>query len=59
MNNRRNRLDLMTDAEKAIHNAMYEVEKIGTDVKLTEAIIKLQDAKKLVSDYLDKQESEK
>lgn len=55
MNNRRNRLDLMTEAEKAIHTAIWEVEKIGADVKLTEAVIHLQDAKKLVSDYLDKQ----
>lgn len=54
INQRRNRLDLMTEAERSIHNAVMEVEKIGADIKLTEAIIHLQDAKKLVSDYLDK-----
>jgi hypothetical protein len=50
---RRNRLDLNTPAELAIVNAMYEVEKLGADVKLTEAIILLQKAKDLIADYVD------
>ena len=56
-NERRHRIDLMTQAELAIHNAMDEVEKIGADVKLTDAIISLQKAKDLVSDFLDTQDT--
>lgn len=51
---RRIRLDLMKPAEKAIQNAVWEVEKIGADVTLTEAVILLQKAKNLVSDFIDK-----
>jgi hypothetical protein len=54
---RRNRLDLNTPAEIAIHNAMQEIEKIGANVKLTEAIILLQQAKDKVADYIDIQKS--
>ena len=50
---RRNRLDLNIPAEKAIHNAMQEVEKVGANVKLTEAITLLAKAKDLVADYVD------
>jgi hypothetical protein len=51
---RRSRLDLCEPAELAIYNAMQEVEKLGADVKLTEAIVKLQEAKELVADFIDK-----
>ena len=50
---RRNQLDKCTPAELAIYNAIEEVEKAGADVKLTDAIIKLQEAKDLVSDFVD------
>lgn len=50
---RRNRLDLNTPAEKAIYNAMQEVEKVGADVKLTEAVTLLSKARDLVADYVD------
>lgn len=50
---RRNQLDKCTPAELAIFNAMSEVEKAGADSNLTAAIIKLQEAKELVSDYVD------
>jgi len=53
---RRNQLDKCTSAELAIFNAMQEVEKVGADVKLTQAIGKLQEAKDLVSDFVDKPE---
>jgi len=52
---RRSRLDLNTPAELAIHNAIQEVEKIGADIRLTNAQIKLQEAKDLVSDFIDEQ----
>lgn len=51
---RRNRLDLNTPAELAIRLAMLEVEKIGADAKLTEAVILLGMAKDCVADFVDK-----
>lgn len=50
---RRNRLDLNVPAEKAIYDAMQEVEKLPADVKLTEAVTLLAKAKDLVSDFVD------
>ena len=50
---RRARLDLNTPAEKAIFDAMQEVEKLPADVKLTEAVNLLSKAKDLVSDFVD------
>lgn len=50
---RRIRLDLNRPAELAIHNAMMEVEKMPGDLRLTNAVIKLQEAKNLVSDFID------
>lgn len=50
---RRNRLDLNTEVELVIQNAIWEVEKIGASVKLTEAVTKLSEAKNLVADFID------
>lgn len=50
---RRNRLDKNTPAELSINNAVQEVENIGADVKLTEAINLLHKAKDLVGDFVD------
>ncbi len=50
---RRNRIDLNTPAEKAIYDAMQEIEKAGADVRLTEAIMLLSKAKELVGDFVD------
>lgn len=57
MENRRNRLDLMKPVEKAIYEVMQELEKIGADVRLTKAGDHLQEAKKLISDFIDEQEA--
>lgn len=57
--NRRNRLDLCTPAELAIYLAMGEVEKIGADVKLTEAVTLLAKAKDCVADFVDKVDQNK
>lgn len=54
---RRNRLDLNTPAELAIHNAIQEVDKVGADPKLTEVTIMLVKAKELLSDSVDNTES--
>lgn len=51
--NRRNRLDLMHSVEKMITETKWELEKVGADVRLTEATILLSRAKDLISDYLD------
>lgn len=50
---RRNRMDLFSPAELAIYNVVGEVEKVGADVRLTYAIIKLNEARSLVADYID------
>lgn len=50
---RRSRLDLNTPAELSITNAMYEVEKLPPDVRLTDVINLLHKAKGLLSDYVD------
>jgi hypothetical protein len=50
---RRNRMDLWTPAEKAIQEAVNEVEKAGADVRLTDAVILLQQAKNKVADFVD------
>lgn len=53
MSLRRVDLSLNEPAEIAIYNAMQEVEKVGANVKLTEAILLLSKAKDLVGDYID------
>lgn len=50
---RRTRLDLNTPAELAIRNAIDEVENIGADVKLTDAVNLLDQARELVADFID------
>jgi hypothetical protein len=50
---RRNKLWLMVPAETVIYLAMQEVEKLGADVKLTNAVCLLAKAKDLVSDFID------
>ena len=50
---RRMSLEKFSPAEKAIYNAIQEVEKAGCDTKLTEAVLLLQKAKDCVSDYVD------
>lgn len=52
---RRLRLDLNTEAEIIINDAIQEIEKMGADEKLTKAQILLSEAKDLVSDYIDKE----
>lgn len=43
----------MHPAEKAIYNAMVEVEKLGASPFLTEAIQMLSKAKDICSDFID------
>lgn len=50
---RRNNLTYLTPAETAIWNAIQEIEKLGADVRLTEAIVKLQEAREWVADFVD------
>lgn len=46
-----NRLDLMSSAEKSITQSIKEVEGVGADVKLTDAVILLAKARDLVYMY--------
>lgn len=48
-----NRVDLMSPAEKLITDALWEVEKIGADIRLTEAVNLLDRARGLVYDFLE------
>jgi hypothetical protein len=50
---RRIQLEKMTSAERAIYNAALLVEEMGADVKLTEAVTKLSEARSLVADFVD------
>lgn len=50
---RRNQIEQMTEAELAIRNAVKAVEAAGCDVRLTDAVILLQEAKDRVSDFVD------
>jgi hypothetical protein len=47
-------LDRMTEAELAIRQAVIEVEKVGADVRLTDAVILLSAAQTRVADYVDR-----
>jgi hypothetical protein len=50
---RRARLDLCSKAERAIYDAMQEVEAMPADERLTEAVVLLQAARNKVADYVD------
>lgn len=46
-------LNKLSQAERAIHDAMAAVEAVGADVRLTDAVILLSAAKDSVADYVD------
>jgi len=50
---RRSRVELRTEAEAAISAAMGEVEKLPADARLTDALVLLEQARNLVSDFED------
>ena len=50
---RRIRLDQMTPAELAIVHAVNMVEALPADVRLTRAVVALQEARNHVADYVD------
>lgn len=50
---RRIQLEHMTHAERAIYDAVQVVEAAGCDVRLTEAVILLQQARDKVADFVD------
>lgn len=51
---RRSILELNWPIELTIQKAIDDIEKLGADVTLTDAIIKLTDARNLVADYLER-----
>ena len=58
MNNtlsRRSKLYFNVQTELTINKAINEIECLGSDVRLTNAQIKLQEAKDLISDFVDEQ----
>lgn len=50
---RRNQLENLTESEIAIQKAINEVELLGCNSKLTDAVVKLSEAKNLVADFID------
>lgn len=50
---RRNRIDLLTVEEKAIYDAAVMVDHMPADVRLTEAVILLGQAREKVADYVE------
>jgi hypothetical protein len=54
---RRIRIDLMSPAELAIHQAMHAVEAAGADPLLTEATNLLSRAQSKVADFVDKDDA--
>lgn len=50
---RRSCLWLMTPAEKIMQKALIEVEGMGADIRLTEAVVLLQKAQRQVADFVD------
>jgi hypothetical protein len=50
---RANNIPFMVPAEKAIYEAIGLIEYLGADVRLTTAQMKLNEAKQLVSEYVD------
>lgn len=50
---RRNQLNLNTAEELAIYELVQQIEKLPADVRLTNVIIKLAEAKALLADYID------
>lgn len=57
MSNTRNNAQEWLPSEKAIMDAVDKVEAMGADEKLTNAVIKLSEAKELVSQYIEEQQS--
>ena len=52
---RRADMQRMTPAELSIFKAMQEVEEVGCDPLLTDAVCFLQDARNKLADYIDRE----
>lgn len=50
---RRNDINLHSQAEKAIRQAIFEVEAAGADPRLTDAVVLLGQAKEKVADFVE------
>ena len=50
---RRCRIDKLTPAEKAIYDAFVEVEKVWADIRLTEVVTLLSQARELLADFIE------
>lgn len=46
---------LLTPTEKSVYDAMQEVEQLGADVRLTDAVVLLSQAREKLADYFDEQ----
>lgn len=50
---RRAHIDRLTPAETAIREAVVAVEAAGCDVRLTRVVVKLQEARDMMADFVD------
>ena len=50
---RRSSIEHCTPVEKMICEVAWQVENLGADVRLTEAINKLKEARELIADFVD------
>ena len=50
---RRNRIDLQTPAEAAVRAAVAEVEALPPNIRLTKAVLLLDEARNKIADYVD------
>lgn len=52
---RRSRVDLQTNPERVLYNAVGVIENMGADIRLTEAVTLIEKARSLVSEVVDEQ----
>lgn len=52
---RRNRIDQMSQAERMIYDAVGAVEMMGAHPRLSDAVVKLGEARAAVADFVDEQ----
>lgn len=54
---RRFQVEKMTPAELAIRKVIHDIEALGCDVLLTDAVVLLSDAQAKVADFVDQQQA--
>lgn len=50
---RRRTIEQLSKGERAIYDAVDTIEEMGADIRLTDAVVLLQEAREAVADYVD------